>query len=75
MRYFFDVHDGTQAEDEEGMECPSVDAAIAEAANAAAGMSADIIKGGSLTIEVRSGDAAVAAVTVSISIDRKQTES
>jgi len=73
MRYFFDVYNGSTAEDDEGMECSSAEHAIAEAGRAAAGMSADIAQGGRLCVEVRDGTGPVAVVTVSIEIERKRT--
>ena len=72
MRYFFDVYNGSMTEDEEGMECPSAEHAIAEAGRAAAGMCADIAQGGRLSVEVRDGTGPVAVVTVSIEIERKR---
>jgi hypothetical protein len=72
MRYFFDVHNGTSTEDEEGLECPSDDAAVIEAARAVSGMSAEIAGVGELSIVVRDHGGPVAVVTVSIAIERKR---
>lgn len=72
MRYFFDVANGGEAEDEEGIECASDEAAIAEAGRAASQMSADITGGGSLSVTVREGAETLAVVTVSIAIDRRR---
>lgn len=72
MRYFFDVYDGSTMEDEEGVECASSEEAIAEAGRAVASMSADIMQGGKLCIEVRDDGGLVAVVTVSIEIERKR---
>ena len=72
MRYFFDVYNGSMAEDEEGLECSSAEHAIAEAGRAAAGMSTDIAQGGTLRVEVRDEAGPVATVTVSIKIERKR---
>jgi hypothetical protein len=70
MRYFFDLRNGVYVDDEEGIECPSDEAAIAEAGRAAAQMSADIASGGRFCVEVRSSAGSVGKVTVTIEIDR-----
>lgn len=72
MRYFFDVYNGSTVEDAEGLECPSDEEAIAEAARAASGMSADITGGGRLSVAVRDDAGVMAVVTVSLGIERKR---
>ena len=77
MRYFFDVRDAAGATpDEEGVECGSPEAAVREAAVAAAAMSADLAGngGGDLTIEVRDADGPVAVVRIAMQIELQRGE-
>ena len=77
MRYFFDVREASGlSPDEEGMECPSTDLALREAARAAATMSEDFVKtgGGDLAIEVRDGDGPVAVVKIVMEIKLQRGE-
>jgi hypothetical protein len=70
MRYFFDLHNGLDVLDEEGVECASNEAAITEAGRAAAQMSIDIANGGMLCVEVRNDAGPVGKVTVSVEVER-----
>ena len=72
MRYYFDIYNGDTCRDDDGLDFPTVHVAITEAARAVSAMSASIVDGGAIAIEVRDADGIVAVVTASIEIDRKR---
>jgi hypothetical protein len=76
MRYFFDVRgDGDFLRDEEGLEFPDLNAAIAEAAKSAASICGDppvVRDGKQVTVSIRGEDGrAFADAVVSLQISRR----
>jgi hypothetical protein len=74
-RFYFDIREGVRFHpDEDGVECPDIDAAEKEAAETAASIGRDLLPKGaarSVTVEVRNehGQRVVTAV-VTLAVDR-----
>jgi hypothetical protein len=78
MRYFFDIRDGENLTDEVGVEHPSEDVAMQEAARAAVAIAEDDLVprgGGILQIQVREFERQIGTVTISLDIKKSAKKS